>query len=161
MADLPLDQVPREGEIVEVLYRRSGAAQTHLDVTVSVDGVVRHLRFHGARVVQFQEEQPEVLQGIDVQDIRDQQLGDLTLWVSIAEGAITFWAKAIVEMTQPKPEVRPAPREQGAPEEIPLLAADQVRAWGPNGTLPSSFRYRALGSGGSLRGFSVGTRPFS
>jgi len=159
MADLPLEQVPREGEIIEVLYRLSRPAQTHLDLTVTTDGSLRRLRFNGARVVQFQEDPPPVLQGLDVQDIRDQQLGELALWVSVASGAITFWAKTITELAQNKPETRPAPRDTRA-EEVPLVAAEQMRAWGPNGIPPSSFRYRTQGSGGALRAFSVGTRPY-
>lgn len=159
MADLPLEQVPREGEIIEVLYRLSRPAQTHLDLAVSDDDVVRRLRFNGARVVQFQEDPPAVLRGLDVQDIRDQQLGELALWVSVAGGAITFWAKTITELTLPKFDARPAPQATSAPE-IPFVAAEQVRAWSPNGIPPSSFRYRTQGSGGALRQFSVATRPY-
>jgi hypothetical protein len=159
MADLTLEQVPREGEILEVLYRLSRTAQTHLDLAVSDDGVVRRLRFNGARVVQFQEEPPDVLRGLDVQDIRDQKLRDLALWVSVADGAITFWAKAITELTVPKLEIRPAPRERSA-DEVPFVVAEQLRTWSPNGIPPSSFRYRVQGRGGTLRHCSVGTRRY-
>ncbi len=159
MADLPLEQVPREGEIVEVLYRLSHPTQTHLDLAVATDGAVRRLRFKGARVVQFREEPPDVLQGLDVQDIRDQQLGEMALWVSVGDGAITFWAKSITEMALHKPDLRPTPRDTSA-DDVPNVVAAQVRAWGPSGIPPTSFRYRTFGSGGTLRGCSVGTRPF-
>lgn len=157
MVDLPLEQVPREGEIIEVLYRLSGPAQTHVDLTVDDEGTLRRLRFTGARVVMFQEEPPSVLQGLEVQDIRDQNLRDVALWVSVASGAITFWAKAVTEMTPQKLEIRPKPRESSA-EDIPVVAAEQLRDWGSSP--PSSFRYRTQRSGGALRGFSVATRPF-
>jgi hypothetical protein len=157
MVDLPLEQVPRGGEIIEVLYRLSGPAQTHVDLTVSEEDSLRRLRFSGARVVLFQEEPPSVLQGLEVQDIRDQNLRDLALWVSVANGAITFWAKTMTEMSPQKLESRPVPRESRA-DDVPLVAAEQLRKWGPSP--PTSFRYRTQGSGGALRGFSVATRPF-
>jgi hypothetical protein len=157
MAELPLDQVPREGEIVEVLYRLSRPTETHLDLTVSEDGALRRLRFNGARVVMFQEEPPPVLKGLDVQDIRDQQLRDMFLHVSIADGAITFWAKTLTEITQPRFEPRPA-RDTSA-DDLPVLKDDDVRQWGPGGVATSSFRYQSAASG-SLRGFSVGTGAF-
>lgn len=159
MADLPLDQVPREGEIVEVLYRLSRPAETHLDLTVATDRALRRLRFSGARVVQFQEEPPSVLQGLDVQDIRKQDLGNLALWVSIAEGAITFWAQRVVEMTQQIPAPRTSSLHSPA-EDLPIIAVDQVRNWAPSGTPPTSFYYRKPLTGGTLRGFSVGTRRY-
>ena len=157
MANLTLEQVPRESEIIEVLYRISRPAQSHLDLTVSDDGAVRRLRFNGARVVQFQEQQPDVLQGLEVEDIRDQKLGDLVLWVSIASGAITFWAKTITELAEQKPEPRrPLPRET---EDVPLVKPEEVRAWAASGLPATSFRYRTLGIGGALRGISVATAP--
>jgi hypothetical protein len=160
MSDLPLEQVPREGEIIEVLYRLSGPTQTHVDLTVVAEGEQRRLRFTCARVVQFQEDPPAILRGLDVQDIRDQQLGDMALWVSVADGAITFWAKTVTEMTHRKPEARPVPRDAIA-DQIPLIAAEQVREWGPSGTPRSSFRYRSQGGSGMLRRASVGTRRYS
>ena len=139
MADLPLEQVPRESEIIEVLYRRSGPAESHIDLTVSDDGTLRRLRFNGARVVQFQEQPPDVLKGLDVEDIRDQKLGDLTLWVSIAGGAITFWAKTITEIAEQKPQARPAPRDRRRTMS-PLVAARAGarvgREWDPAVELP-------------------------
>lgn len=159
MADLPLDQVPLEGEITEVLYRLSRPAGTHLDLTVSTDDGVRRLRFNGVRVVMFQEEPPPVLKGLEVQDIRDQQLRDLALWVSVADGAITFWAKSVSEMAQPKPDVRPKPRDSIS-DDIPLASAEQMRSWSPYGIPPSSFRYQPLPRTGALRGFTVKTRRY-
>lgn len=157
MVDLPLEQVPRGGEIIEVLYRLSGPAQTHVDLTVADEGSLRRLRFSGARVVMFQEEPPSVLLGLEVQDIRDQNLGDLALWVSVANGAITFWAKTMTEMTPQKLEIRLKPRASSA-DDVPLVAAEQLRDWGSSP--PSSFRYRTQRGGVTLRGFSVATRPF-
>jgi hypothetical protein len=159
MADLPLEQIPREGEILEVLYRLSRPAQTHLDLAVATDDGVCRLRFNGARVVQFQEEPPAVLRGLEVQDIRDQNLGDMALWVSVASGAITFWAKSITELAPHRPEMRPPPRDKSV-EDVPFVVAEQVRAWGGHGIPQESFRYRAQGSGGMLRHVSVGTRPY-
>jgi hypothetical protein len=153
MVDLPLEQVPREGEIIEVLYRLSRPVQSDLDLMMVANGAKRRLRFSGTRVVIFQKELPPVLRGLEVQDIRDHQLDDLTLWVSVANDAITFFAKTITEIVQPKPRA-------SITEELPLFAEDQLRRFGQSGTPQSSFRYRARGSGGMLRGCSVGIHPY-
>lgn len=157
MADLPLQDVPRDCEIVELVYELARPEMTHLDLRVAVDGaprVERRLRFTGPRVVQFQSELPEVLRGLDVQDVRAERLGDLSLWVSVAGGAVTFWARAVSEITASK---HPRETERAAP---PLVAEEQVRAWEPLGVPPTSFRYRTSGRGGLLRHFSVSTRPY-
>jgi hypothetical protein len=159
MVDLPLEQVPREGEIIEVLYRLSRPVQSDLDLMMVTKGAKRRLRFSGTRVMIFQKELPPVLHGLEVQDIRDHQLDDLTLWVSVANDAITFFAKTITELTQPKLELSPKPRAS-ITEEVPVFAEAQLRRFGKSGIPQSSFRYRARGSGGTLRGCSVRTRPY-
>ncbi|MFT3765650.1 MAG: hypothetical protein QM820_09060 [Minicystis sp.] len=162
MDDLALQDVPRDGEIVELLYQLSRSAHaTHLDMTVSTGAAQRRLRFVGPRVVQFQAELPEVLHGLDVQDIRDQGIGGLTLWVSVGGGAVTFWAKAIKEITDRRSKTEGAAADHRASADpTPLIEADQVHVWGPTGLPQSSFRYRSPGRGGALRHFSVSTRPY-
>lgn len=154
MDDLPLQDVPRDGEIVEVLYRLSRTAPTYLDMTVSTPRALRRLRFTRPRVVQFRSELPDVLRGLEVQDIRDQRIGDLALWVSVADGAVTFWAKGVSEITTQRAELG------AVSHATPLVEADDVRAWGPIGLPQTSFRYRTPGRGGALRHFSISTRPY-
>lgn len=154
MGDLLLQDVPREGEILELTYRLATPSQTHLEMTVSADGVERRLRFSGPRVVQFQSEMPEVLRGLEVQDIRDRNIGDLTLWVSVGGGAVTFWARSVSDITARKPE-----RKVHA-EPAPDLEADHIRELGSAAVPRASFRYRSPSRGGPLRHFSVSTRPF-
>lgn len=168
MVDLPLQDLPSEGEIVEVLFRLSKAAPGHLDLTVSTPRALRRLRFSGPRVVQFQAEMPDVLRGIAVQDIRDQRIGELSLWVSVGDGALTFWARGVSEITS-----APVDHDEAAPsiyaghagrpgaDAARLVQAEEVRAWGPLGMPEASFRYRTPRGGGALRHVSISTRPYA
>jgi hypothetical protein len=159
MVELPLDQVPRDGEIVEVFYRLSHFQHTYVDLTLSSGGGVRRLRFNGARVVTFKEAPPDNLLGLDVQDgITEQQPPDTPLWVSVADGAITFWAKSITELTLPKFEHRDPPPVPSA-EEVPLVLDEQVQKWGPSGVVPGSFRYHPRALRGALRALVIETEP--
>jgi hypothetical protein len=154
MVELPLDEVPRDGEIVEVFYRLSHSAQAYIDLRVSVDGAERHLRFSGARVVVFREEPPPVLVGLDVQDVREQQIQDASLRVSVADGAITFWAKTITDLTRPQFEPRPSPPDPSE-DEIPLVLPDD---WATGGLVTSSFRYQARAPRGVLQSLALVTQ---
>lgn len=152
---MELKDVPHECEIIELLYRLSRPAPTHIDVLVAAHGVERRLRFAGPRVVQFQPEMPEVLFGLDVQDLGEERIGELGLWVSVGGGAVTFWAKAVSEL-----DVRSHDRAEPRDDPAPLVAADEVRAWDPFGVPRASFRYRSPLPGGPLRGFTISTHPF-
>jgi hypothetical protein len=94
MEDRPLTpkDLPKDCSIVELCYRIKKPESTYLDLTISADGVERSLRFHRPRVVQFDKDLPDLLHGLEVEDVREQGLGELMIWVSIGRGAVTFWA---------------------------------------------------------------------
>ncbi len=156
MDDAPLSaqDLPREGEIVEIVYRLAKPEEAHLDLILLTGGKRRRLRFHGPRVVQFAETMPASLQGLDVQDVRTQSFGSVSLWVSVADGAVTFWARSVSDLTTKKAdrsdESRPA-----------ALLAEDLRNFGKQGIPVSSFVYRPPASTSSaLRHFSISTRPY-
>jgi hypothetical protein len=123
---------------------------------MSSGGTVRRLRFNGVRVVTFKEGPPANLLGLDVQDgVTEEQPPDAPLWVSVADGAITFWAKTITELTLPKFEHRDPPEE----EVVPLVRDEQVQKWGPSGVAPGSFRYQTRALRGVMRSISIDTEP--
>ena len=158
MVELPLDQVPRDGEIVEVFYRLSHTQAAYVDLTMSSGGGERRLRFKGARMVVFREQTPDSLLGLDVRDVTDQPPPPGTaLWVSVADGAITFWAKTITELTRPKLEPRDRPDTHA--DDVPLVRDDQVQNWGPSGVAPGSFRYQSRALRGVLRSLVINTEP--
>jgi hypothetical protein len=159
MVELPLDQVPRDGEIVEVFYRLSHTQAAYVDLTMSAGGGERRLRFNGARMVVFREQTPDSLLGLDVRDVTDQPPPpDTALWVSVADGAITFWAKSITELTRPKFEPRDPPPDTSA-DAVPLVRDEQVQNWGPSGVAPGSFRYQSRALRGVLRSLVINTEP--
>lgn len=143
--------VPRDCEVVELLYKLTRPSSTHLDMTLVSDGVERTLRFRGPRVVQFEKDMPDVLRGLEVKDIRDQKLAGLNLWVSVADGAVTFWAKAMAEIGR---------RSLDAEPEMPSFDPQSVKPWELYGVPVESFAYRSPARASALRCFSISTRPF-
>ncbi len=148
MEDRPItpQDLPRECDIVELCYRIKKPESTHLDLVFSSGGTERSLRFHRPRVVQFERDLPDVLHGLEVQDVREQNLGDLRLWVSIGGGAVTFWAKEVVELSRF--------------ERIPRLFENEpLKPWEILGAPVDTYNYRAP-RGGAFRFFSISTRPY-
>jgi hypothetical protein len=147
----PLD-VPEDCSIVELVYRLSRADQTVLELAITNGGDHRRLRFRGTRVVQFDKELPEVLHGLRVEDMGDKKVGDLSLWVSVGGGAITFWARSLTEVTKKTRSADAAPR--------PPKTLDQLRPWDVHGIPVESFSHRTINTG-ALRVFSISTRPYT
>jgi hypothetical protein len=143
--------VPPHCEVVELIYRLTRPSSTHLDMTIVSDGEERVLRFRGPRVVQFEKDLPDVLRGLEVKDIRDQNLAGLDLWISVAGGAVTFWAKAMVEIGR---------RSLDADPQVPVFDAKLVQPWEMYGVPVESFSYRSPARASALRVFSITTRPF-
>jgi hypothetical protein len=140
------NDLPRDCEVVELCYRIKKPENTHLDLTIRVDGVERSLRFHRPRVVQFDKDLPDLLHGLEVQDIRAQNLGESTIWVSIGRGAVTFWAKDVVQLSRTEPMAR---RDDTA----------AAKPWEILGGPVETYNYRAP-RGGAFRSFSISTRPY-
>jgi hypothetical protein len=139
--------LPRECEIVELCYRIKKPEATHLDLTVRVEGgKERSLRFHRPRVVQFDKDLPDILHDLEVQDVRAQNLGESTIWVSIGHGAVTFWAKDVVELSRFERVVR-------------ADTSPPVKPWELLGAPVETYNYRAP-RGGAFRSFSISTRPY-
>jgi hypothetical protein len=148
MEDRPIapKDVPRNCDIVELVYRIQKTKSTHLDLVLSVDGVDRSLRFIGPRVVQFEKELPDLMHGIEVQDIASLGPAGLSLWVSVGEGAVTFWAKEMVERVHPERRVR-------------VFENEPLRPWELQGSPVESYNYQ-MPRGGSFRAFSITTKPY-
>jgi hypothetical protein len=149
MQDRPLmpKELPSDCAIVELSYRIKKAETTHLDLVISVDGAERSLRFHRPRVVQFDKDLPDVLRGLEVQDVTEKALGDCTLWVSIGHGAVTFWARDVVELSRS--------------ERLPRLFGDTApfKPWEIIKEAEEVYNYRAP-RGGAFRAFSISTKPY-
>lgn len=139
--------LPRDCEILELCYRIQKPESTHLDLTFRVEGgAERSLRFHRPRVVQFDRGLPDILHGLEVQDVREQGLGESTIWVSVGQGAVTFWAKDVVELSRSQ-------RIQRADTSPPM------KPWELLGAPVETYNYRAP-RGGAFRAFSISTRPY-
>jgi len=148
MEDRPLlpKDLPSDCAIVELSYRIKKPENTHFDVTISADGHERSLRFHRPRVVQFDKDLPEILHGLEVEDVSAQGLRDMVLFVSIGHGAVTFWARDVVELS----------RSQTLP---PLFDDRPKKPWEITQGPEETYNYRAP-RGGAFRSFSISTRPF-
>jgi hypothetical protein len=146
----PLD-VPEDCEIVELVYRHARAEESVLELAITNGGDHRRLRFRGTRVVQLDKELPEVFHGIRVEDMGDKRVGELSLWVSLGGGAVTFWARALSEVGRVG--------RAGGVAIKPERTLDQVRPWDYHGVPAESFSHRTINPR-ALRVFSISTHPY-
>lgn len=136
---------PSDYDVVELVYRLKPPGDGHVDLTLATPTGTRRLRFLGPRVVQVASELPSVLAGVEVRDVSAESLRGLDLWISIGDGAITFWAKSVTELA----EARAARASLDLDPKRKRVAADDV----PH----ESFVVRrgARAPHGALRHFSI------
>lgn len=94
----PIIDKPEEYRLLEVRYRAAEVKEPYIDLLVARDQEYRTLRFMRPRVLQIERELPESPSGVEVRDVSAQNLKDMALWVSAADGAITFWARKVHEI---------------------------------------------------------------
>ena len=139
--------LPSDCSIVELSYRIKRPESTHLDIVISAGGIERSLRFHRPRVVQFDKDLPDLLHGLEVQDVREQGLGEMALWVSVGQGAVTFWARDVVELSR-------SDRQPAKVDDKPFKPWEVVHDG------EESYNYRAP-KGGAFRFFSISTHRYN
>ena len=150
---------PNDVHVVSINYSLGQAEASYLDLAFDDAGVEGRLRFLGTRVVQFADQLPAALLGLEVVDVEPQEGSVLTLWVSVGQGAVTFWARALAELRADGSIVRAeigedtviAPRTP-APLMTPSMLDEQ-------GVPSRSFEDRGGEvSGGTLRAFTFKVR---
>ena len=94
---------PYQYQIVEMVYHvdLKDRLNSYIDLTLVKDSTIRHLRFWGPQNLQIEEGFPRPTHGMKILDIRKRQwenLGVAVLDFEASHGAITFWAKDVIDL---------------------------------------------------------------
>jgi len=75
--------------------------ESYIDLTLEKETTIRRLRFYGPRDLEIEKGFPSPTGGMEIIDVSSRQLCDTNVWVNDCEasyGAITFWAKNVVDL---------------------------------------------------------------
>lgn len=164
----PILESPLEYDIVQLLLRCGDVAEPFIDFTLARASVRRRLRFIGPRVLQVGKAFEEFPRGLEIRDISARAIGGLNVHVEGAQGALSFWAKMVIERPVNEPEltVRPRVVRAGSELEEVIMRYDpqlsQRLEWLRHGPRPKRPPVRATAEvrrqGGSARYFIISTR---
>jgi hypothetical protein len=117
---VPVLDSPRDYEILQLVMRLGDVREPFVELTLSRERLRKRLRFLGPRVFQFEQAFERVPRGLEVRDISARSIGELKLRVEGAGGALSFWARGVVE--------RPADEREGPPVRArPLRPGHELR----------------------------------
>jgi hypothetical protein len=106
---------PWEFDIDLVSYHNNPVDDRHsyVDLTLRREKIVRRLRFLGPRDFQIERGFPTPTRGMCILDVRHRQLEGMGVRVANFEasvGAITFWAREVIDLGALKPSYKPGDR---------------------------------------------------
>lgn len=163
---IPILDTPRDYDIVQLLWRIGEVDEPFLDLTVSRARARKVLRFMGPRVLQVDKRFEQAPRGLEIRDISARRIGALSLYVEGASGALSFWAKGVVERREQEPPgrtrrlVEPSELEQVLERFDPRLAGDfsWTSAHGTRHATNVERQERAPRGGAAARYFIISTR---
>lgn len=164
----PILDTPLDYDIVQLLLRCGDVAEPFIDFTLARASVRRRLRFIGPRVLQVDKAFEEFPRGLEIRDISARAIGGLNVHVQGAQGALSFWAKMVLERPVNEPELSVRPRVVRAGTELeetlmrydPQLAQrlEWLRTGPKRKRAPVRATAEARRQGGSARYFIISTK---